>query len=183
MQDSNTTTALLIIDVQAGLCSGPYEVFESARVIGNINLLSQRMRERGLPVVVVQHEEDEGTLELDSPGWQLAEGLVTTPQDVFIRKAASDAFQNTELHAQLKARGVTNLIVCGMQSDFCVDSTVRRALALGLPLTLVSDAHSTLDNSVLKAEQIIAHHSETLSQLSSYGVRAQLRTTGEILSD
>ena len=176
------STALLIIDVQAGLCTGDYEVFESARVIRNVNRLSEHARSRGLPVVVIQHEEDEGTLALHSPGWQLADGLVATPQDIFIRKTASDSFHKTGLQAQLQSRGVTELIVCGMQSDFCVDSTVRRALALGYPLVLASDAHSTLDNHTLTAPQIIAHHNETLSQLSSFGVRAELRTTEEILA-
>ena len=174
--------ALLIIDIQAGLCTGKYAVFESERVIRNVNRLSEQARAQGVPVVVIQHEEDEGTLALHSAGWQLAEGLVTTPEDVLIRKTASDSFHQTELQSKLQSLGVTELIVCGMQSDFCVDSTVRRALALGYPLTLVSDAHSTLDNSVLKAEQIMAHHNETLSQLSSFGVRATLKTTEEVLS-
>ncbi|HEY4080509.1 MAG TPA: cysteine hydrolase family protein [Burkholderiaceae bacterium] len=174
--------ALLIIDIQAGLCTGKYAVFEAERVIGNVNRISEQARAQGVPVVVIQHEEDEGSLVYNSAGWQLAESLVATPQDVFIRKGASDSFHKTELQAKLQSLGITELIVCGMQSDFCVNSTVRRGLALGYPITLVSDAHSTLDNSVLTAEQIIAHHNETLSQLSSFGVRAQLKTTEEVLS-
>ncbi|MNW18398.1 Isochorismatase family protein [compost metagenome] len=64
------------------------------------------------------------------------------------------------------------MIVCGAQSDFCVDTTVRRALALGYEVVLVADAHSTLDNGVLVAAQIIAHHNTTLGNMSSFGVRA-----------
>jgi len=62
-------------------------------------------------------------------------------------------------------------VICGLQSEFCVDSTTRRALALGYPVTLVSDGHSTLDNGVLTAAQISAHHNQTLATLDSYGPR------------
>jgi nicotinamidase-related amidase len=61
--------------------------------------------------------------------------------------------------------------VCGLQSDFCIDSTVRRALALGYPVVLLSDAHSTIDNGVLSAAQIVAHHTQTLRHVDSFGPR------------
>lgn len=168
------TTALLIIDVQTILCEGRWAVHEADAVVQRINAMSARARAAGLPVVVVQHEETEGPMLYDAPGWQLAPALQVSATDLRLRKTGSDAFHQTDLQAQLQARGVDRLIVCGMQTDFCVDSTVRRALALGYPVSLVSDAHSTLDNGVLSAAQIIAHHNLTLSQLGSYGPRVTL---------
>jgi hypothetical protein len=70
--------------------------------------------------------------------------------------------------------GIEKLIVCGVQSDFCVDSTVRRALALGYPIVLLADAHSTIDNSVFSAARISEHHNQTLANLGSYGPRVTL---------
>lgn len=168
------TSALLIIDVQTLLCVGQWAVHDAEAVVQNINAVSERARAAGLPVVVVQHEEAEGPMLYDAPGWQLAPALQVSATDLRLRKTGSDAFHQTDLHALLQARGVDHLIVCGMQTDFCVDSTVRRALALGYSVTLVSDAHSTLDNGVICAAQIIAHHNLTLSQLGSYGPRVTL---------
>jgi nicotinamidase-related amidase len=68
---------------------------------------------------------------------------------------------------------VTELVLCGMQSDFCVDTTTRRALALGYPVVLVSDGHTTVDNAVLSAAQITAHHNETLTNITSFGPRVR----------
>lgn len=163
------TTALLIIDVQHALCHGEYAGFEADRVIANINLVSQRVRETGGLVVVIQHESPDGAFEYRSEGWALANGLVTSPTDVLVRKTATDSFHETELHAVLRERGVKKLIICGLQSEFCVDTTARRALALGYPITLVADGHTTMDNGVLKASQISAHHNETLSNITSFG--------------
>jgi len=80
----------------------------------------------------------------------------------------------------LASRGVTDLIVCGLQSEFCVDSTVRRAMALGYPVVLVADGHTTVDNGVLSAGQIAAHHNWTLSNIESYGPRTTAVLAAEI---
>jgi nicotinamidase-related amidase len=162
-------TALLIIDVQQALCVGRYAMFDIERVIGTINAVSARARAAGMPVVLVQHEESEGPMAFGSPGWQLAAALDTRPGDLRVRKQTSDSFHETALHPLLQERGITKLIVCGLQSEFCVDSTVRRAPALGYEVVLVSDAHSTMDNGVLSAAQISAHHNATLANITSFG--------------
>jgi len=172
-------TALLIIDVQHVLCTGKYAAFEVDRVINTINTVSAKAREAGVAVVVIQHEEGE-TLQHGTPSWQLAHGLVVQPGDLLLRKTASDSFHKTELQALLQERGITRLVVCGLQSDFCVDTTTRRALALGYPVVLVQDGHSTLDNGVLSAAQIVAHHNLTLSNLSSFGPRVSLVPAAQV---
>ena len=92
---------------------------------------------------------------------------------MFLRKTATDAFHRTELQALLQEQGIEQLAICGMHSEFCVDTTARRALALGYPVLLVSDAHSTNDKPHLGAVQIIAHHTATLTNISSFGPRAR----------
>lgn len=166
-------TALLIIDVQRALCSGDYEVFESRRVIDRINHVLQLARRSQAPVILIQHEEPGGPLEFGAEGWQLDPDLQALPTDIRIRKKTPDSFHHTELQATLQTLGVQQLVICGLQSDFCVDTTTRRALALGYPVTLVADGHSTVDRGALTAAQITAHHNVTLSKIDSFGPRAQ----------
>jgi len=163
--------ALLIIDVQRVLCTGEYACFDIQNVIERINALSAKARTAGVPVVFIQHEEEEGAMRHDAEGWHLDDRLVTDASDLRVRKTTPDSFQKTPLQSLLQQRGVTNLVICGLQSDFCVDSTSRGALAHGYPVTLVSDAHSTLDNQGLTAAQISAHHTETLANVTSFGPR------------
>jgi nicotinamidase-related amidase len=174
------TTALLIIDVQQALCTGDHAAFESARVIDRINLVSRKARAAGALVIVIQHESVSGPLVYGTQGWQVAIALETEPTDTYIRKKATDSFHQTDLNAVLQTNGAQNLIICGLQSEFCVDTTTRRALALGYPVVLVSDGHSTADNSTLSAAQISAHHNETLSNIASFGPRVRAIAASDV---
>lgn len=164
-------SALLIIDIQQAMCSGEWSAFDIDAVIERVNSVAGKARAAGAPVVVIQHEEDDGPLQYGTGGWQLCERLAVEPGDIRVRKTAPDSFYKTGLQSILQAHSVDRLVVCGLQSEFCVDSTVRAALALGYPVVLVADAHTTLDNGVLSASQISAHHNATLANLGSYGPR------------
>ncbi|HEY9065851.1 MAG TPA: cysteine hydrolase family protein [Burkholderiaceae bacterium] len=173
-------TALLIIDVQHALCTGDEAAYDIERVLERINTVSAKARAAGAPVILIQHEEAAGPLQFESEGWQLARGLASSPADVRVRKTTPDSFHRTELQRVLQERGIARLVVCGLQSDFCVDTTVRRALALGYPVVLVGDAHSTVDNGVLTAAQISAHHNVTLGRMASFGPRVSVVPAAEV---
>ena len=102
------------------------------------------------------------------------------PEDIRIRKTTPDSFLRTELQARLESLGVDSVVICGLQSEYCVDSTARGALARGYPVTLASDAHATMDNGVLTAAQISAHHNATLAGMSSFGPRVTVTPAAEI---
>jgi nicotinamidase-related amidase len=173
-------SALLIIDVQLALCSGKWATYDIDRVVDRINQVATQVRNVGAPVIFIQHEEDDGPLQFGTEGWQLYDRLETRPGDVRIRKTATDSFHKTDLHSLLQTRGVSQVFVCGLQSEFCVDSTVRGALAHGYPVVLVSDAHSTLDNGVLTASQISAHHNVTLANVGSFGPSIEVTAASEL---
>ncbi len=167
------TSALLVVDLQRGLCVGRWAMVDIEDVLERVNVAIAAARRAVAPVVFIQHENDQGLVH-GSDDWQLDARLDVQPDDLRVRKTACDAFHRTPLAMLLAERGIARVVVCGAQSEFCVDSTVRGALAHGLPVTLLADAHTTLDNGVLTAAQIAAHHNATLSELRSYGPRVTL---------
>jgi nicotinamidase-related amidase len=173
-------TALLIIDVQQGLCEGEHDAFESQQVIARINQVSRKARAAGGLVIFIQHESTSGYLAYGSSAWRLANGLVVEPTDLRIRKTTPDSFHRTELEDALKQHVIDSLVICGMHTEFCVDTTARRALALGYPVVLVEDAHTTEANAHLSAPQIIAHHNATLTNISSFGPRVRTVTADDL---
>jgi nicotinamidase-related amidase len=166
-------TAVLVIDIQQGLCEGEGKAHDCEGLIARINSVTRQAREAGMPVIFVQHESGPGYLEHGSAAWQLAKGLDVHAVDLRLRKTTPDAFLRTALEAMLRERDIRQLVVCGMHSEFCVDTTTRRALALGFPVTLVSDAHTSAGNAALTPQQVIAHHNATLVNISSFGPRVR----------
>lgn len=100
-------------------------------------------------------------LERGTQFWQFAPGITPREQDIVIHKRAADSFYQTELQEELQNRGVTNLVVVGVRTEFCIDTTCRAAISQGFDVTLVEDGHTTVDG-VYPAEQIINHHNSTL---------------------
>ena len=167
------TAAVLVIDTQQGLCEGDGAAFECAAVVQRINQVTAKARAAGAPVIFVQHESKVGYLAFETDAWQLADGLHTEPGDLRLRKRTPDSFHQTDLEVLLVRHGVFSLVVCGMHTEYCVDTTTRRALALGYPVVLVSDAHTSAGNAHLSPAQVIAHHNATLGSIMSFGPRVR----------
>jgi nicotinamidase-related amidase len=165
--------ALLVIDVQRGLFQPPPA--DAAVVIERINVLAERARAAATPVVFVQHECEDTTLQHGSDGWALEPGLQIRDGDRFVRKTTPDSFLRTDLQAQLQELGVDRVLISGYATEFCVDTTVRSAAALGYAVILVADAHTTHDKAHADAAKIRAHHNATLPMITSFGpvIRAE----------
>ncbi|MCF4997987.1 isochorismatase family protein [Pseudomonas syringae] len=174
------STALLIIDVQRALCAGEYECFDIQKVITRINDLSTRARQAGIPVVLVQHEEEGDLLTHGSEGWQLAEGLTVSAQDKRVRKTTGDSFYQTPLAKLIPKEDFERLIICGLQTDYCVNATVRQAHERGYDVVIAADAHSTVDNGTLSAEDIIAEHNKDWAHLTGSVARIDVKPAAGI---
>ncbi len=174
--------ALLIIDVQRGLFDAAPRPFEADLVVGRINALTARARDAGVPVFLIQHE-NAGELQHGSGNWQLEPNLAVSASDTTIRKTTPDSFLGTGLQDLLTQHGIEQLVICGYACEFCVDTTVRRAAALGYPVILAADAHTTHDKAHATGAQIRAHHNATLTDITSFGPVIEARPVVEILFD
>lgn len=174
------TYALLVIDIQSGLVELDPKPDDIDNVIARINALAAMARADGVPVVLIQHERASGFLAHGSPGWALPAALHTAPNDHRVRKTTPDSFLRTGLDDWLRQRGVDHVVVCGYASEFCVDTTTRRAAALGLRVTLAADAHTTHDKLHASAARIRAHENATLPSLTSFGPEIRALPTAEI---
>ncbi|MGO1073524.1 isochorismatase family protein [Lysobacter sp. CA199] len=164
------TAALLVIDVQCGLFQTDPPPAEAAAVIERINALAARARAAGVAVVFVQHEAGAASpLSHGGDGWGLDPRLQVGDGDRFVRKTTPDSFLRTDLQAQLRELEADHVLIAGYASEFCVDTTVRSAAALGYPVTLIADGHTTHDKPHADAAQIRAHHNATLSNVRSFG--------------
>ena len=167
-------TALLIIDVQVGLFDPRWTVANADPLIANLQKLIVSARSANVPVIFVQHSEEEG-LVLNTPDWEIHPKILPLPGEIRIHKLVSNSFHETNLKEELDKLGVSHLVIAGLQTDHCINASTRGAHSLGYQVTLVSDAHSTCGDGTLTAEQIIANHNDSLGQL------VNLRLTSEVV--
>ena len=148
-------TALLVVDVQNGVVAGAPGRDE---VVGNIRRLVERARAGSVPVVWVQHSDDD--LAMGSDEWRIVPELDVAEGEPVIAKNYGDSFEATDLEPVLAALSVGRLVVAGAQTDACIRSTLHGALVRGYDTFLVADAHTTEDLTEWGApppEAVIAH--------------------------
>jgi nicotinamidase-related amidase len=146
--ENRPNTALLVIDVQNGVVEGAHER----------GSLVEKARREEVPVVWVQHNDEQ--LERGSDNWRIVPELKPGDAEPLIEKNYGDSFEDTTLEKVLSGLGVGRLVVTGAQTDACIRSTLHGAFVRGYDTTLVSDAHTTEDQSAWGApppDQVIAH--------------------------
>ena len=149
-------TALVVIDMQRNVVGQAHDV---ERVVANINTLVDKARTESVPVIWVQHSDDD--MPQGSEGWQYIPELTRHEDEPLVHKRFGDSFDETDLESVLSERGVGRLVVTGAQTDACIRSTLHGALVRGYDATLVEDAHTTEDmrewGSPIGPDQAIAY--------------------------
>jgi nicotinamidase-related amidase len=171
-------TALLVIDVQNGVVADAYD---RDRVIANIDALVDRARAEDVPVIWIQHTDDD--LPRDSQAWQYVSELVRRESEPLVHKRYRDSFEGTELEVVLSERGVGRVVVTGAQTDACVRSTIHGAFGRGYDVTLVGDAHTTEDLSEHGApppDQVIARTNLYWQEQTAPGRRGATVDTADV---
>jgi nicotinamidase-related amidase len=153
--ENRPNTALLVIDVQNGVVEGNYE---RDQVVANIGSLVEKARAEQVPVVWIQHSDD--GLVLESEEWEIVPELSPADGEPRVRKNYGDSFEDTDLEDVLSGIRAGRVVVAGAQTDACIRSTLHGAIARGYDATLVSDAHTTEDQSEWGApppDLVVAH--------------------------
>ena len=174
-------TALLVVDVQNGVVEGAHE---RDAVVANVVGLIEKARREQVPVVWVQHSDEQ--LARGSDDWRIVPELAPGDGEPIVEKTYGDSFEETSLETVLAGLGVGRLVVVGAQTDACIRSTLHGAFARGYDATLVGDAHTTEDQTAWGAPppaQVIAHTNLYWAYQSAPGRTAGTVETGEVSFD
>lgn len=154
-------TVLLIVDVQKALIEGkPYNIEE---VIANIQALIAKARESQVEVVYVRHDggkEDE--LEKNTPGFEIYHEVAPLEGEQIFDKIYNSAFKETGLHKYLQDKNIKKIVLCGLQTEYCVDTTCKAAFELGYRIIIPHNSTTTFDNDLLKGHEIVKYFEEKI---------------------
>jgi nicotinamidase-related amidase len=138
--------ALIVIDVQESFRQQPrWAATSNPGIAGTVNRLADQARSRGDLVVWVLHAEPgTGTVFDPASGHvRLMDGLIQAPGEPLITKTSHNAFTTTNLQQLLTTRGIRDLVICGIRTEQCCETTARVASDLGFDVTFVIDATAT----------------------------------------
>ena len=171
---------LVVVDVQVGVMSGAWD---AGRIVENVAQAVERARSEGVPVVWVQHSDEE--LPHGSAEWAWVPGLVPAGGEPVVHKQFNSAFEQTTLEEEFAELGVTHVALAGAATNWCIRATAYGALDRGYDLTLVADAHTTgdmkLDNGkMIPASSIIDELNACVTWLSYPGRTTRTATVDEI---
>lgn len=160
---------LLIVDVQVGVM---HDAWEASRIIKNIGIAVEKARSQGVPVIWVQHTDDE--LVYESPYWEIVPELSPKEDETRIYKQYNSAFEETSLDEILTRLGISHIILAGAATNWCIRATAYGALERGYDLTLINDAHTTgtmeLENDIkIEPVNIIRELNAVMSWISYPG--------------
>jgi nicotinamidase-related amidase len=159
--------ALLIIDMQNG-CLIPYSRrYDTLGIISRINQLSEKFRAKKYPVIFIRHDgTSENELIPHTEAWNLIPDLIKMPADLYIDKTANDSFYKTALQQTMLQLKIDELFITGSATDFCVDATIKSALARDYKITVISDCHTTEDKPNLPASALIQYYNWIWTSMS-----------------
>lgn len=175
--------ALLIVDVQNDYFEGgKSELDEPRRALINIEKALKLFREKGLPVIHVQHINTRAGATFFLPntdGVSIHKNLTPLKNEVLIIKHAPNSFLDTNLDTVLQENEITELIICGMMSHMCIDTTTRACMDYGIKATLLEDACAT-KNLVFHKKTIPAETVHDVFMASLNGTFAKVIKTNEL---
>ena len=171
---------LIVVDVQVGVVK---DAWDRARVVANIAEAVERARSAAVPVIWVQHSNDE--LPKNSPQWQWVQELAPAVGETRIHKQFNSSFESTSLSDELARLGATHIVLAGAASNWCIRATAYGALDRGYDLTLLKDAHTTdsmqIDGGItIDAEQVVQELNIAMKWLEYPGVKNSTALAAEM---
>ena len=140
------TNALVVIDVQESFRQRPlWQAVSNPEIVTRVQRLVDAARAAGDAVVWVLHTEpgSGGVFDPASGHVRLMDGLAPAPGEPVLTKTSRNAFTTTNLQQLLTERGIRDLVICGIQTEQCCETTARLAADFGYDVTFVTDATAT----------------------------------------
>lgn len=150
-------TVLLVIDVQEEMIKD--QPYNYRKVIDNIKLLLSKARETHTEVIYVRHDDGEGSvMGYGEPGWQIYQEISPADGEMIFDKKFNSAFRQTGLKDYLDRKNIKTLVLTGLQTEYCIDTSIKCAFEYGYDIIVPEDTNSTYDNEILPAEALYRYY-------------------------
>ncbi|MFL0248185.1 cysteine hydrolase family protein [Candidatus Clostridium stratigraminis] len=167
--------ALLVVDFQNALVLS--KPFSAEEIINNIKKLIETCRENKVEVIYVQHYDKEGgELEPNTEGWKIYKEISPNAEEKIISKQYNSAFKETGLKEYLDNKGIDQLIITGMQTEYCIDTTCKVAFEYGYKLIIPEKTNTTFNNGNMSAKDLFEFYNYNIFK-NRFGIVESVENT------
>lgn len=150
---------LLIVDAQKLIMTD--DLYRYDDFIANVQSLILHARQNQIEVIYVQHD-DGYELTKSLPGFEVADEFVPAAYEKIFVKHVNSAFRDTGLLEYLKEMGEKQIIVAGLQTDYCIDATIKCGFEHGLQMIVPEYCNTSIDNEFMTGEQTYRYYNEKM---------------------
>lgn len=150
---------LLVVDAQRGITNT--ELYQFQLFKSHVRELIELARQNHVEVVFVRHDDGPGTvLTKGAPGFEIYEGFSPVAGERIFDKTVNSAFRGTGLGEYLREKGEDTIIVVGLQTEYCIDATVKCGFEHGFTMIVPEGCNSTFDNDFMSAEKTYHYYND-----------------------
>ena len=150
---------LLVVDTQKAIINE--KLYESDLFEKRVSELINKARSNGIEVIFVRHDDGIGCeLSKGNEGFEIYEDFKPENNELIFDKTVNSSFKNTGLLEYLKEKNEDTVIVVGLQTDYCIDATIKAGFEHGFKMIVPSNTNSTFDNKYMSAEQTYSYYNE-----------------------
>jgi len=143
---------LLVVDTQKAITNNKlyqFEVFES-----RVKELIKKSRNNGVEIIFVRHDDGPGNeLTKGNDGFEIYEGFMPDNDELIFDKTVNSSFKDTGLLEYLRKKEENTVVIVGLQTDYCIDATIKAGFEHGFKMIVPENTNSTFDNEYMSAEQ------------------------------
>lgn len=150
---------LLVVDTQKLITVEKLYKFKEFKT--NVRILISTARENGIEVIFVRHDDGLGNeLTKGNPGYEIFEEFQPTNKEVIFDKTVNSSFMAIGLLEYLRQKEETEIIIVGLQTDYCIDATIKAGFEHGFKMIVPANTNSTFDNQYMTAKQTYNYYNE-----------------------
>lgn len=150
---------LLVVDTQKLITNE--NLYKFGEFKSNVKKLIAAARENDIEVIFVRHDDGVGNeLTKDNEGFEIYEEFQPTDKELIFDKTVNSSFKDTGLLEYLKRKNENEIIIVGLQTDYCIDATIKAGFEHGFKMIVPANTNSTFDNKYMSAEQTYRYYNE-----------------------
>lgn len=154
---------LLVVDAQKQITNDKLYMFD--KFVVNVKALISAARENAVGVIFVRHDDGAGeAMTKGREGFEIYDEFKPREDERIFDKTANSAFYRTGLLGYLEKIGETELMIVGLQTDYCIDATVKCGFEHGFKVTVPANCNTTFDNEFMSAEKSYAYYNDFIWQ-------------------